>query len=64
MLDFERMKMDHQIEMDQMTMQNDVQRSAFEAVTSARLKERQVEAQAEAAMVSAKSKGNGNAKEK
>lgn len=63
MLDFERMKMDHQAEMDQMTLQNDVQRGAFEAVSNARLKEKQIDAQAEAAMVAAKSKGNGKPKE-
>ena len=59
MLDFERMKMDHRMEMDTLSMENEVQRSAFEAVTGAKLKEKQIDAQAEAAMVSAKSKGNG-----
>ena len=64
MVDFERMKMDHQAEMDRLSLENETQRSAFEAVTSAKLKEKQIDAQAEAAMVSAKSKGNGKPKEK
>lgn len=64
MIDFEKMKLDHQMEMDQSRLESETQRSAFEAASGARLKEKQIDAQAEAAMVSAKSKSNGKTKEK